>query len=217
VRWQHFFGPTIIGAAVIFGCLPVSAADDVAQSDVGFFVQTSDGTPTGCGIEFTIVFKDRTNLSGALSAITGSITDSGVKNNLGTMLKFGAMDFVKPDKPRLYKINSASLYSPTVGAINKYTKFPCEQPEGFCARYEIDSTILISQAAIKSGDLRLRFNRAPGQLDVELPISTKGAILAHAKDFDEYAKCETAIANAANREQVRGAFRIKYCADRHRV
>jgi hypothetical protein len=50
---------------------------------------------------------------------------------------------------------------------------------------------------MRSEGLRIRFNRGQGQLDVELPINIKDAISTHFKDFQEYAKCQSAILSAA--------------------
>ena len=152
-----------------------------------------------CGTEFTIVFKDDLNQRGNLSVVTGCITTIGLQDKLGSFLKISGGDQTKTGELRPYRPFSASLSSPTTGNINRYSEINCEGPFAYCATYDFNSTALIWAASQTADDLRIRFNRAEGYLDIELPIVTKKGMIDHPADFVEFTKCENALLSEARR------------------
>jgi hypothetical protein len=60
----------------------------VERSEIEHFVQTADGKPRYCGIEFTIVFSDYvTSSNGRLAAAHGSLNFAEQKGHLVLFLK----------------------------------------------------------------------------------------------------------------------------------
>ena len=58
------------------------AQAEVEGSKIGHFVQTADGKPHFCGIEFTILFSDYVNSNGRLAAARGSLSFKEQKGDL---------------------------------------------------------------------------------------------------------------------------------------
>jgi hypothetical protein len=64
----------VIIAAALAAATPVCAQDEPQAGETRFYVQTSGGVPQLCAFGFTIVYTDRTYLSGRLAGITGSLS-----------------------------------------------------------------------------------------------------------------------------------------------
>jgi hypothetical protein len=154
---------TIIAAAsVLVLTLSGSYAQDTIQSsDTDFYVQTSGGTPMGCGFEFTIVYVDHIYRQGALEAVQGSLTWAEMRPGLGMMLKIVGNDFTFPQgAPRPTPFSVRQGFVAVDGESMPPTKvLDCEQSTAFCATYKFADAAKVYGAIVSHQHVTVGFNR----------------------------------------------------------
>ena len=153
---------------------PLRAQEKIESSESSFFVQTAEGKIAICGFEFTFMYRDRTYQAGALAGVTGSLSWTEAKGNIGLMLKIIGADFPNASKLDMTPTPFSVVHGfVTVDgkAVAPHGSFPCEQPTGFCGVYQIPNSVLIGTALV-SGDLAIAFNQQTNGLDISLPVDT---------------------------------------------
>jgi hypothetical protein len=193
-----------IGALILL--LSTSAAfaqDTVQKSEVTLYVQSAGGQPHVCGIEYTILYLDRTYREGALAAIRGTLGwVAHHSGNVGIIFKVLGMDFPHADKhdmaPQVFPIPHAFLMADGK-PHNVHDRLPCEpsQSTGFCGAYFLPASIEIYMAAF-SGKLSIGFNREPQSLDVSLPLDARES---NPNEYPPFRACMTTILDRAKAQQ----------------
>lgn len=148
----------------------------VERSEIEHFVQTADGKPHFCGIDFTILFSDYvTSSNRRLAAARGSLSFKEQKGDLVLFLKVGGMDFASPAQPPTkFAVATASL---TAGGTTYFVanQIPCEDNNMFCGIFWLPASAEIYSKILSERTVTLNFNRTTGSLDVQVPISSVGS------------------------------------------
>ncbi len=186
---------------IVLGALLTTAASaqTIVMSDVNFFVQTSDGKPAVCGIEYRIVFQDNAARQGNLAAVSGGSSNIKTPGKLGAFFKIHGFDMGPDGSLQRFTIHSAALYSKSQGPIKEAELQRCEEPSALCLIYGFDQLTAIELAKGKD-DLHLRFNRGPGKFDVHLPVKIQDAAFSHAQEFKTYSQCSIGLIDALRAE-----------------
>ncbi|MGC2223970.1 MAG: hypothetical protein WA624_17290 [Methylocella sp.] len=148
----------------------------VERSEIEHFVQTADGKPHFCGIDFTILFSDYvTSSNGRLATARGSLSFKEQKGDLVLFLKVGGMDFASPGQPPTkFAVATASLIA---GGTTYFVanQIPCEDKNMFCGIFWLPASAEIYSKILSERTVTLNFNRTTGSLDVQVPISSVGS------------------------------------------
>ena len=152
-----------------------NAQTKIEGNKIEHFVQTEDGKPRYCGIEFTIVFSDYvTSSNGRLAAAHGSLNFAEQKGDLVLFLKVGGMDFAASpaQPPTKFAVANASLTAggSTYGVAKQ---IPCEDNALFCGLFWLPASAEILSKIITERTVTLNFNRTSGSLDMQVPISSQ--------------------------------------------
>jgi hypothetical protein len=188
----------VIASFLVTG--PTNAQDTIEKSETTFYVQTAGGIPRVCGIEFALLYKDRTYKQGATSAITGTVAWSGaVPGNIGVILKINGSDFPNATKGDW----SAQAFSVPHGfVLGKRTAYPvhksapCEELHSFCGFYYLPTSVQILEY-LYSNALSLGFSREANGLDVTLPLDTRPASATNPQEYPDFLDCLQAILERA--------------------
>jgi hypothetical protein len=148
----------------------------IEGSEIEHFVQTKDGNPHYCGLEFTILFKDYVNSStGRLAAARGSLSFKEQKGDIALFLKIGGMDFSSgpAQPPTKFAVATASL---TAGGTTYQVanQIPCEDNALFCGIFWLPASGEIYIKMLSERTVTLNFSRTRGSLDMQVPISSEG-------------------------------------------
>jgi len=149
----------------------------IEGSEIEHFVQTADGKPHFCGIDFTILFSDyATSSNGRLAGAHGSLSFKEQKGNLALFLKVGGVDFAASptQPPTKFAVATASL---TAGGTTYFVadQIPCEDNTMFCGIFWLPASAEIYSKILSERTIMLNFNRTRGSLDVQVPISSVGS------------------------------------------
>jgi hypothetical protein len=173
------------------------AQDTIIQSQTAFYVQTSAGAPTVCGIEFSMMFTDRTYRHGAIAGLKGSVGWFESEGQVGVILKLGGFDFPN-GSPQIFRIPNAFL-SVRNKPIPLNNNFPCDgQPMGFCGTYWMSAPADLYQAAIANTHT-ISFQREQNGLDVSLSIDIQSAAMTKPEEYSNFSTCMVALAGRAKR------------------
>ena len=159
-------------AFLILSPLEARSQVKIENSEAEHFVQTADGVPALCGIDFTVIFSDHlTSISGNKTGSRGSLSFSTDKGNFGMLLKVSGIDFknLPSSKPTKFNVANASLQIGGQSYVPE--KFGCEDPVDFCGALWLPKTIDIYSAILTNKEITLSFNRKAGDLDYRVPIS----------------------------------------------
>jgi hypothetical protein len=85
-----------------------SAQDTIIYSQTAFYVQTSAGQPTVCGIDFSIAYNDRTYRQAAAAVLKGTLGWVESQGQIDLILKVGGFDFASLS-PQAFPITHAFL------------------------------------------------------------------------------------------------------------
>jgi len=172
----------------------------VQSSEIEHFVQTADGKPRLCGIEFTILFSDYvTSTAGRLAAARGSLSFAEEKGNIALFLKVGGMDFAAgpAQPPTKFAVANASL---TAGETTyAASQLPCEENTMFCGIFWLPASGIIYSKLSRERTITLNFNRTKGSLDFQVPIS-RGT---NAEDFKKSLPFEECMGTIISRAQAK--------------
>lgn len=160
------------GAAILV-VLAVSSqarAAEFLKAEVNPVDIRTGGDLTGCGLEYSGVFRDHTYRSGALSGVSGTINIMRLgKANLGLFFKIGLVDWLDPElkQAKIAKIEKA--YVRSGGQAAPETVIPCDNPNSFCGGSGPDAAFKFFENAVKD-KIQIGFNRIPKGMDVLLTL-----------------------------------------------
>jgi hypothetical protein len=184
--------------AAFVGAAPAKAQDTIVRTETTYFVQTAGGSAAVCGLEFNIVYRDRTIRNGAAAAIGGSFSWAENKGNIGLLLKINGADFPNLERqdvrPQQFSIAKGAIsikgnyYAPD-------TTSRCEDPRAFCGTYWIPKSLVALQE-LEAGNLSVSFNREAGGLDVTLPIHIEFTN-EKMKDYSAFHNCMSVLSDRA--------------------
>jgi hypothetical protein len=186
-------------AAFFAGVSPALAQDTIMESQISFYVQTSAGQPTVCGIEFALLYRERTYRQGAFTGLKGTISWIEKEGEVGVVLKLGAFDLpTGSHPPQIFRIPNA-LLSAGGKPIPLDNIFPCDgQPMALCGMYWMPASLYLYQAVIVN-TLSINFQREQNGLDVSLSIDTQSAALEKPQEYNDFSTCMVALADRAKR------------------
>jgi hypothetical protein len=107
------------------------AQDVVEKSETTYYVETSGGKPTVCGIEYVLAYRDQTYLAGGPAAVKGQLGWIAVKEQIGLIFKLNGIDFPGLSRldmtPRKFHIQQAFLETGGKPHFVRQT-YQCENP-----------------------------------------------------------------------------------------
>jgi hypothetical protein len=187
-------------ALLIASLETATAQNNVFERNIEYFQETSSGQPNGCGVEFTLIFTDRSYSGGKVAGIDGSLTNFVNKGNLWTTFKLAGADF--PNGPSGQHV-SFPIYDASLdvdGTLFRASRFNCETLDNYCGAITASDGLAIFTALEKQG-VTLRFNRAKGQLDYSFKLTSEpGAHQDHQEYVDglnKHSQCMLDILNQA--------------------
>jgi hypothetical protein len=157
-------------ALLIASLETATAQNNVFERHIEYFEETSSGRPIGCGIEFTLIFNDRSYSGGNVAGIDASLTNFIKEGNLLTTFKLAGADF--PNGPSGQRV-SFPIYDASLDVDRKLfraSRFNCETPDNYCGFMSASDGLAIFNAFEKQG-VTLRFNRANGQFDYTFKLT----------------------------------------------
>lgn len=177
-----------------------TAQNNVVERNIEYFVETSSGEPIGCGVEFTLIFTDRSYSGGKVAGIDGSLTNFIKEGDLLTTFKLAGADF--PNGPSGQHV-SFPIYDASLdvdGKLYRATRFNCQTSDNYCGNIEITSGLQIVTALGEKG-VTLRFNRAQGQFDYSFKLTNEPGAKQNRQEyldgFDKYSRCMLHILDEA--------------------
>jgi hypothetical protein len=186
----------------LMGLLVTSSAnaqDTIEKSETTFYVQTAGGDPQICGIEFALLYRDRTYQQGAVAAITGTVAWRGSPGNVGLILKINGADFPNAAKSdwstRAFPVHQGFVVGRQT-AYRVHKTYPCEEPNSFCGFYWLPTSLEILEY-VYSGTLSLGFSREAGGLDVVLPLDTRATSATNPQQHPDFMNCLVTILQRA--------------------
>jgi hypothetical protein len=190
-----------LSVALLIASLETATAQNtVFERNIEYFEETSSGRPIGCGIEFTLIFTDRSYSGGKVAAIDGSLTNFVNKGNLWTTFKLAGADF--PNGPSRQHV-SFPIYDASLdvdGKLFRATRFNCQTADNYCSNIEITDGLRILTAIGDKG-VTLRFNRAKGEFDYSFKLTNEPGANQNRQEyldgFDKYSRCMLDILNQA--------------------
>ena len=185
-----------IGAAVFFALASSAHAQEtVKQSEIEFYVQSSGGVAQSCGMEFTILYTDRTYRNGDPAAVKGSLAWVEGNGNFAVALIIKAYDINATMTPIPFPVYQGFVITEGKSILPSVTT-KCDQPTDFCGLYSFQNTMAITDAVIGKKRLTIGFNReAKGGIDTTLPIKIVPS--ANFERFLNFSDCMITLADRA--------------------
>jgi hypothetical protein len=176
----------VLAAALALYSIPETQAQDAVEgTEADYYVQSAGGQPAVCGIEATVLYRDKTYRRGAHSAVRVFLTWLEDKGNISVILKLAGIDD-PASSPHIFKVNYGHV-GINGENITPYNTFTCEDANNFCGGYWLPNSELIYIAAMQ-GKLSIGFNRYPNGLDVSLPLDARPT-LKNASGLAEFNQC----------------------------
>ena len=189
--------PPALAALLVAGVSPVSAQDTIVQSEIAYYVQTSAGQPTVCGIQFSMVYYDRTYRQAAIAGLKGTLGWIERDGQVGVIFKVCGFDFPN-GSPQIFRIPHAYL-SARNKAVPITATYPCDgQPMGYCGEYWMSASVDLYHGVIEN-TLSINFQRERIGLDASLSIDTKSAAMAKPQEYNDFSTCMVALGDRAKR------------------
>jgi hypothetical protein len=167
----------VIALILLYSIAPreAQAQADVKKSEGEFFEQTAGGELVMCGLEFSVVYSDRTYLRGGISTVSGSLAWFVSQGNLGLGMKINGQDFpgaaVMDMTPRRFRPSTA-LLSVDDKLQPNLTRTQCEDPLAYCGTYWGQPAAEVIKALYKSKVVSISLNREVNGLDLAIPLAT---------------------------------------------
>jgi hypothetical protein len=152
-------------------------ADEIPAklSETSFYVETSDGIPNMCGIEFRILYADQFNRQGALSHIAGSLVWRADNGRILFLEKLLGAD-VQAKQSIRFPISSA--FFSYDGDSTQAWPLPggcTDDIAGFCGAY-VDAPAIGALAAIYESKFLVSFRRKDSLADTVIRLDLTSAV-----------------------------------------
>ena len=129
---------------------PAYAQDDVQKSETEFFVQTSGGDPEVCGLDYTIMYIDRTYRQGDLAGVRGSLSWMEGDGTIHAILIIKGFDFNATSDPIPFSVFQGFVMIDGKSVLPDHVNNSCaNQPTDFCGAYSFEKTCTSGGAGTK--------------------------------------------------------------------
>lgn len=153
---------------------PAYAQDpDVQQSEADFYVQTSGGAAAVCGMEYSIMYIDRTYPHRDLVGVSGSLSWTELDSSIHAILIIKGVDFNATRVPIPFSVFQGFVMIDGKSVLpDRVVGNSCAgQPTDFCGAYFSEKTFALLDALAQKKRLAIGFNRqANGGFDTTLPL-----------------------------------------------
>jgi len=191
--------PAILFALAVVG--PAYAQDEVKRSETEFYVQTSGGAAEVCGLDYTIMYVDRTYRQGNLAGVRGQLAWMERNGTLAAVLVIKGFD-LNAQTPIPFSVFRGFVVIDGKSILPSIT-LKADQPTDFVGGYSFENAVAITYAMNGEKRLAVGFNReANGGIDTILPINiTPSSNLGAFMDFVDclITLADRAKANGPNR------------------
>jgi len=191
--------PAILSALAVVGL--AYAQDEVKRSETEFWSQTSGGAAEVCGLDYTIMYVDRTYRQGNLAGVRGQLAWMERNGTLAAVLVIKGFD-LNAQTPIPFSVFRGFVVIDGKSILPSIT-LKADQPTDFVGGYSFENAVAITYAMNGEKRLAVGFNReANGGIDTILPINITPS--SNLGAFMDFADClitlaERAKANDPNR------------------